>query len=237
MKNMVHELRPAQQSRLTPPTDRDRRAFSHGSVRFGCTASLSPACFTALRPMRSADASTAAVTPSGLRVTRPAYWSRIGPGYGRDSAALVRRSACGGCAAPILSHPLPSVTAPDRRQRAPTPSTADPECGRYLLSPAYQSRAGPRAGPSRAALQRGRACGGCVARYVRSALYPPYTPVCPYARRAVWAVFRPLHEPRRAVQQQARAWADPARSSWAALGRGTCLYRRYSDFIQRYAQK
>ena len=66
---------------------------------------------------------------------------------------------------------------------------------------------------------------------------PPAYPVCPHARRAVWAVFRPLSEPWRVPQQQARAWADPKRSSRPALGRGTCLYRRYSDFIQRYAQK
>ena len=130
MKNMVHELRPAQQSLLTPPTDRDRRAFSHGSVRFGCTASLSPACLTAMRPMRSVDASTAALAAGGLRVTCPAYWSRISTGYGRDSAALVHRSACGGCAASVRGHLLPPVTAPEQRQGALTSGAADPEYGR-----------------------------------------------------------------------------------------------------------
>ena len=174
MKNMVHVLRPAQQSLLTPPTDRDRRAFSHGSVRFGCTASLSPACLTAMRPMRSVDASTAALAAGGLRVTRPAYWSRISTGYGRDSAALVHRSACGGCAASVRGHPLPPVTV----TRAPSRSAHVGRCRSDIrplaAKPAYQSRAVPRTGPSRAALQRGRACGGCITRCVRSALYPPY---------------------------------------------------------------
>ena len=85
MKNVVHELPPAQQSPLVPRTHRDRRAFSYRSLRFGCAASLLPACCTVVAG--AADAQSRRVdgcrdaewplgyTPCLLEPYLPGIWS------------------------------------------------------------------------------------------------------------------------------------------------------------------
>ena len=50
VQNKLHVLRPAQQSRPVPPTDRNRCAFPHGKASTGRGASLLPAWCTAGAP-------------------------------------------------------------------------------------------------------------------------------------------------------------------------------------------
>ena len=50
VQNKLHVLRPAQQSRPVPPTDRNRCAFPHGKASPGRGASLLPAWCTAGAP-------------------------------------------------------------------------------------------------------------------------------------------------------------------------------------------
>ena len=61
------------------------------------------------------------------QVLRPPYWSRPKPLSGRSSTALVRRSACGGCAARL---PPDGCSTPVRVRRGPEEGPIRPCSGR-----------------------------------------------------------------------------------------------------------
>ena len=72
VQNKLHVLRPAQQSRPVPPTDRNRCAFPHGKASPGRGASLLPAWSTAVRPWaRSGRVPAPAPRQDGLPVASP----------------------------------------------------------------------------------------------------------------------------------------------------------------------
>ena len=87
VKNMLHTLRQAQQSRPGPPTDRRRSSLPHGKAIFGCRAPLPPAWCTAGAPWARSGPLPAAVRTHGGRPTAslgtrlapPPYLASPGP--------------------------------------------------------------------------------------------------------------------------------------------------------------
>ena len=77
---------------------------------------------TAVNVPHRARVPLAAVDALCRQVLRPPYWSRNKPRSGRSSTALVRRSACGGCAARL---PPDGRSTPVRVRRRPAEG-ADP---------------------------------------------------------------------------------------------------------------
>ena len=72
VQNKLHVLRPAQQSRPVPPTDRNRCAFPHGKASPGRVASLLPAWCTAGAPWaRSGPLPAAAPRQDGRPTASP----------------------------------------------------------------------------------------------------------------------------------------------------------------------
>ena len=69
VKNMLHTLRQAQQSRPGPPTDRRRSSLPHGKAICGCRAPLPPAWCTAGAPWARSGPLPAAVRTHGGRPT------------------------------------------------------------------------------------------------------------------------------------------------------------------------
>ena len=82
---------------------------------------------TAVNVPHRARVPLAAVDAIGRQVLRPPYWSRPKPLSGRSSTALVRRIACGGCAARL---PPDGCSSPVRVRRGPAEGRIRPCSGR-----------------------------------------------------------------------------------------------------------
>ena len=68
-------------------------------MRFSAASGAASPPSTAVNVPHRVRVPQAAVDAFGHQVLRPPYWSRHTPRSGRSSAAMVRKSACGGCAA------------------------------------------------------------------------------------------------------------------------------------------
>ena len=82
---------------------------------------------TAVNVPHRARVPLAAVDALCRQVLRPPYWSRNTLRSGRSSAALVRKSACGGCAARL---PPDGCSTPVRVRRGPEEGRIRPCSGR-----------------------------------------------------------------------------------------------------------
>ena len=101
-----------------------RSACGCGSARLLVLPPLRP---LAVNVPHRARVPQAAVDAFGHQVLRPPYWSRHTPRSGRSSAALVRKSACGGCAARL---PPDGCSTPVRVRRGPEEGPIRPCSGR-----------------------------------------------------------------------------------------------------------
>ena len=85
-------------------------------MRFSAASGAASCPSAAVNVPHRARVPLAAVDALGRQVLRPPYWSRNTLRSGRSSAALVRKSACGGCAARL---PPDGCSTPVRVRRGP----------------------------------------------------------------------------------------------------------------------
>ena len=134
---------------------------------------LGPLCWPCFDPAPQSSSSTAVV----LRVS-----STVAAGHCTSSECDVQAAPVTGEWACMTYSSVPlRFTAGRSLQRLQNTTSAS-----LPHRDAYKSRARPRTDRSRAALQRGRACVGCEVRYVRSVLYPPYTPHARTREGLIW---------------------------------------------------
>ena len=96
-------------------------------MRFSAASGAASPPSTTVNVPHRARVPQAAVDAFGHQVLRPPYWSRHTPRSGRSSAALVRKSACGGCAARL---PPDGCSTPVRVRRGPEEGPIRPCSGR-----------------------------------------------------------------------------------------------------------
>ena len=96
-------------------------------MRFSAASGAASPPSTTVNVPHRARVPQAAVDAFGHQVLRPPYWSRHTPCSGRSSAALVRKSACGGCAARL---PPDGCSTPVRVRRGPEEGPIRPCSGR-----------------------------------------------------------------------------------------------------------